>query len=311
MRAAKRARDDAARTLSRLIAEDAQNFSMKFISSKNWKDLFWRLYERSFDADIFGRAAQVAFYFTFAIFPFIYFLVSLLGLLLETSDGFRSELFTYLNRLMPMAVFDLVKRTIDEIVANSSGGKVILGLLITLWSASTGVDAIRSALNDVYTLKETRSFWWTKLQSLALTLVVTVLTAFVLTVVFYGWELVQYSLASFGLEITSPLILVGIQWISILIVMLFACEIIYNLLPDFKKFRWKWIMPGSIVAILLWIIFTGVFRLYLGYFNTYNKAYGSLGAVIIMMLWLYLTALALMIGGAINAILHESNKTDP
>ncbi len=309
MRDVKRARDDAARALSRLIAEDAQNFSMKFNSSKNWKDLFWRLYERSFEADIIDRSAQVAFYFSFALFPLIYFLVSLFGLLLETSDGFKSELFSYLNRLMPTAVFDLVRKTIDEIIANSTGGKATLGLLVTLWSASAGVDAIRSAMNEVYDLKETRSWWRTKLQSLALTLVVTFLTAFVLTVVFYGWELVQYSLASVGLEVTSPLILVGIQWITILIVMLFACEIIYNLLPDFKKFRWKWIMPGSIVAILLWIIFTGGFRLYLGYFNTYNKAYGSLGAVIIMMLWLYLTALALMIGGAINAVLHESKNT--
>ena len=283
---------------------------MKSITKFDWKRFFIRLYDRSFDADIFGRAAQVAFYFTFALFPFIYFLVSLFGLLLDTSDGFKSELFTYLNRLMPIAVFDLVKKTIDEIIANSTGGKVTLGLLITLWSASTGVDAIRNALNDVYTLKETRSFWWTKLQSLLLTLVVTILTAFVLTVVFYGWELVQYSLASVGLEITSPLILVGIQWISILIVMLFACEVIYNLLPDFKEFRWRWIMPGSIVAILLWLVLTNGFRTYLGYFNTYNKAYGSLGAVIIMMLWLYLTALALMIGGEINAVLHESIKPD-
>ncbi|MFN2412415.1 MAG: YihY/virulence factor BrkB family protein, partial [Pyrinomonadaceae bacterium] len=85
----------------------------------------------------------------------------------------------------------------------------------------------------------------------------------------------------------------------------FACEVIYNLLPDFKEFHWIWITPGSIVAIILWLVLTNGFRIYLGYFNTYNKAYGSLGAVIIMMLWLYLTASALMIGGAINAVLHE------
>ena len=94
----------------------------------------------------------------------------------------------------------------------------------------------------------------------------------------------------------------------ILLIMLFACEIIYNLLPDFKKFRWVWITPGSVVAILLWIILTTGFRTYLGFFNSYNKAYGSLGAVIIMMLWLYLTASALMIGGAINAVLHDMRE---
>jgi membrane protein len=84
--------------------------------------------------------------------------------------------------------------------------------------------------------------------------------------------------------------------------------VIFNLLPDFKEFHWIWITPGSIVAILLWIILTTAFRTYLGYFNTYNRAYGSLGAVIILMLWLYLTASALMVGGAINAVLHQMRR---
>ena len=87
--------------------------------------------------------------------------------------------------------------------------------------------------------------------------------------------------------------------------MLFACEVIYNLLPNFKKHRWEWVTPGSIVAIVLWLLLTRGFRLYLEYFNSYNKAYGSLGAVIILMLWLYLTAIVIMIGGLINAVLRE------
>lgn len=284
---------------------------MTAVAKFKWKPFFIRLYQKSFETDIVDRSAQVAFYFSFALFPLIYFLVSLFGLILESSDGIKSELFTYLHRLMPTAVFNLVRTTIDEIIANSTGGKATLGLLVTLWSASAGIDAIRNAMNAVYGLKETRSWWQTKLQSLGLTLVVTILTTFVLTVVFYGWELVQYSLALVGLEVSSPLILVGIQWISILIVMLLVCEIVYNLLPDFKIFRWRWIMPGSIVAILLWILFTGGFRLYLGYFNSYNRAYGSLGAVIIMMLWLFLTALALIIGAAINAVVYELSAADP
>ncbi len=270
-----------------------------------WRPFFIRLYERSFDADIFSRAAQIAFYFSFALFPLLYFLVSLFGLLLDSSDGLRNELFSYLRQILPVSVLDLVRKTVDEIVANSTGGKLTLGLVITLWSASAGIDGIRSALNAVYELKETRSVWRTKMQSLIYTLVVAVLTFVVLAIVFYGWQLVGYALASIGFEVSSPLVLVAIQWIAMLLVMLFACEVIYNLLPDFKEFHWIWITPGSIVAILLWLVLTNGFRIYLGYFNTYNKAYGSLGAVMIMMLWLYLTALALMIGGAINAVLHE------
>ncbi len=283
---------------------------MNRILAFNWKRFFVGLYERSFDADIFSRAAQVAFYFSFALFPLLYFLVSLFGMLLDSSDGLKAELFDYLRHIMPLSVFDLVRRTVDEIVANSTGGKATLGLVVTLWSASAGVDAIRNALNAVYGLKETRSWPRTKSQSLFLTFIVTILTAVVLAIVFYGWQLFQYALLKIGLEVTSPLILVSIQWISTLLVMLFACEIIYNLLPNLRKFKWVWITPGSIVAILLWILLTSGFRTYLGFFNSYDKTYGSLGAVIIMMLWLYLTASALMIGGAINAVYHEMREAE-
>lgn len=275
------------------------------LSVDQWKRFFVRLYERSINADIFGGAAQVAFYFSFAIFPLLYFLVSLFGLILESSEGLKGELYSYLRQIMPFSVFDLVRKTIDEIVVNSSGGKAIFGLAVALWSASAGVDALRSALNAVYGLKERRLWFWTKLQSLFFTFVVIILVALIITTVFYGWQLVQLGLDQVGVEITSPWILVTIQWVTTLLVMLFACEIIYNLLPDFKTFRWIWVSWGSIVAIILWIVLTTGFRIYLGYFNTYNRTYGSLGAVIIMMLWLYLTAMALMVGGAINAVIAQ------
>lgn len=276
-----------------------------------WGKFFTRLYTKATDNDIFSHAAQVAFYFSFALFPLLYFLVSLFGLVLDSSQGLRDELFANLRQVMPLSVFDLVRKTVDEIVANSSGGKATLGLVVTLWSASAGVDAIRNSLNSIYQLKESRPWWRTKLESLAITFVVTILSGVMLATVFYGWQLGQRALAAVGLNVTSPLILVLIQWVSTLIVMLFACEVIYNFLPDFRKFRWIWITPGSIVAIILWLVLTTAFRTYLGYFNSYNKAYGSLGAVIIMMLWLYLTATALMIGGAINAVLHEMVEDEP
>ncbi len=276
----------------------------------NWKRFVTRFYERSFDADIFSRAAQVAFYFSFALFPLLYFLVSLFGIVLESSEGLKTELLSYLSQIMPYSVFELVRKTIDEIITNSTGGKATIGLAVALWSASAGVDAIRSALNAIYRLKETRPWWRTKLESLVFTFVVATLMLLVLIIVFNGWQLVQLALSGIGLAVTSPLVLVTIQWVSILLVMLFACEIIYNLLPDFKKRRWIWVTYGSIVAIILWIVLTTGFRVYLGYFNSYNKTYGSLGAVIIMMLWLYLTATAIMIGGAINAVLAELGLPD-
>lgn len=271
----------------------------------DWVDFFQRLYRKADDSDLFNRAAQAAFYFSFALFPFIFFLVSLFGLVLTSTDALKTELFEYLQQLMPTSVFVLVRNTVEEVVANSSSGKLTLGLVAALWSASAGVDAIRSALNSIYELRERRNWLFIKVQSLALTLVVSILTGIGLIIVFYGWQIIEKATNSVGLPTTSPIITVGIQWLSILIVMLLACEVIYNFLPDFRKFKWIWITSGSIVAIILWLLLTGGFRLYLSFFNNYDKTYGSLGAVIILLLWLYLTALVLMIGGAINAVIHD------
>ncbi len=275
-----------------------------------WSHFFKRLYEIADVSDLFNRAAQAAFYFSFAIFPFIFFLVSLFGLVLESTDNLKSELFSYLRQVMPFSVFTLVRNTVNEVIVNSSTGKLALSLIATLWSASSGVDAVRAALNAIYGLRERRTWWWLKGQSILLTIVVTVLAGIGLTIVFYGWQFFRQASESAGLPITSPLILIAIQWFSILLVMLVACEFIYNFMPDFRKFRWIWLTAGSLVAIMLWLILTSGFRTYLHFFNSYDRTYGSLGAVIIMLLWLYLTAMVIMIGGAFNAVLNELRDAD-
>jgi membrane protein len=283
---------------------------MNPVFDQRWKDFLLSLYTKSQSSDIFGRAAETAFYFSFAIFPLLFFLISLFGLLLDSTETLKAETFAYLGQIMPGSAFDLVQKTVEEIVKSSSGGKLTLGLVFTFWSASAGVDGIRSGLNRVYGLRDLRSWWLTKLSSLGLTLFFTSIVGIVLGIVFYGWQIYRLLIAKLGIPISSPTILVGIQWASILILMLFVVQTIFNLLPAFPKLRWKWITPGSVVAVLLWLILTSIFRLYLAYFNNYDKAYGSLGAVMILMLWLYLTALVLLIGGAINAVLEETADLD-
>ncbi len=275
------------------------------LTGKTIKDFFLRLYNKIFETELLDRGAQVAFYFSFSLFPLLFFLISLFGLVLESTDRLQSELFAYLYQIMPASAYELVRKTVEEIVVSSTTGKLTLGLAITLWSSSIGVDSLRNALNAVAGITETRPWWKTKLQSLALTFVSILLLAIAVALVFYGWQLVQIGLGMFGFESVSRWWLVTLQWVMILAVMLAACEIVYNLLPDYKSFRWDWVTYGSIVSIFLWIVFTGGFRLYLEYFNTYNRAYGSLGAVIILMLWLYLTAVVLLIGAAVNAVRSE------
>jgi membrane protein len=107
------------------------------------------------------------------------------------------------------------------------------------------------------------------------------------------------------LPIDSTYVLQAVQWIAVLALLLFAFALIYNFAPNHDPFRWKWITPGAVIGVVLWLLFSGGFRLYLRYFDSYAATYGSLGAMIILMLWLYLTALVILIGGAINAIFDE------
>lgn len=269
------------------------------------KNVLFSLYDKFWEEDILSRSAQVAFYLSFSLFPLLLFLVNLFGLILGQADDLRLELFSYLRQIMPNSAYVLVQKTILEVSENSSSGKLTFGFLIALWSASAGIDSLRVALNHVCKLKETRSWWKTKLESLSLTLILIFLFSFVLGIVFYGWKFLSLLLSLIKFPIESFIVLQFIQWITFILVLLFIFGLFYNFLPNQKESKRKWISYGSVTAIVLWLLLTNGFRLYLNYFNNYDKTYGSLGAVIILMLWLYLTALVILIGGALDSVLLE------
>lgn len=273
-------------------------------------DFLKRLYAKALvEEDLLSSSAQVAFYFAFALFPLLLFLVSLFGIVLESADDLRKEMFFYLGQVMPGSAAKLVQTTIEQVSQNSSGGKLTFGLATALYSASVGIDSIRVALNGVYNLSETRPWWKTKLLTLFLTLVLAVLITIALGVIFYGGKFLTFILGFVNLPIPSPFFLGVLQTVTVLVVLISTFALLYNYLPKHRKHSWVWITPGAIVGIVLWLLLSYGFRLYLGYFNTYDKTYGSLGAVIVLMLWLYLTALVILIGGSINAVLQEF--TDP
>lgn len=269
-----------------------------------------KLYEKSIKDDIFSSAAQVAFYLSFAIFPLLLFLVTLLGIVLGSAHHFRADLFSYLARIMPISAFELVRHTVDEVIANRSGDKLTVGLLVALWSASAGVNSLRNALNRVYGFEETRAWWKTRGISLSFTFVLTVLITVALAIVFYGWQVISFFFSLVSIEVSSPFVLVVLQWTITLVVLLIVFELLYNVLPCRKPFRWFWITPGATVGILLWLLLSNGLRTYLAYWNSYDRTYGSIGAVIILMLWLYLTSLVILIGGMINSILGEIREDD-
>jgi len=274
------------------------------------KEFFTRLYTKGFDEeDLLSNAAQVAYFFLFALFPLLLFLVSIFGIVLESASDIRAEMFTYLRQAMPSSAYELVRKTIEEVTESSSGGKLTFGLLLALYSASAGIDSLRITLNGVYNLAEQRPWWKTKLLSLAMTLGLGILVTLALGIILYGSRFTNLILDTINLPIQSPVILGVLQFIIVAIVLVLIFALLYNYLPQHKKPSWVWISPGAIAGIVLWLVLSFSFRLYLSYFDTYDKTYGSLGAVMVLMLWLYLTALVILVGGSINAVLQEF--TDP
>lgn len=285
-------------------------FTIEELRNLDLKDFGKRLYTKAFDEeDVMSAAAQVAFYFAFALFPLLLFLVSLFGIVLVNADDLRAEMFFYLRQVMPGSAYELVQTTVEEVTQGSTGGKLTFGILAALWSASAGIDSIRIALNGVYNLTETRPWWKTKLLSVSMTLGLGILVTIALGVVFYGGKLISLTLNSLSLPVESPIFLGILQWVTVLVVLITIFALLYNYLPKHKESKWVWVTPGAIASIVLWLVLSYSFKLYLTYFDSYNKTYGSLGAVIILMLWLYLTALVILIGGTINAVVQEF--TDP
>lgn len=269
-----------------------------------------RLYERFWEEDVLSKSAQVAFYLSFSLFPLLLFLVNLFGLILDTADDLRLQLFSYLKQIMPPTAYSLVQRTIEEVTANSSGSKLTFGFVVALWSASAGMDSLRVALNHVFRIRETRTWWRTKAESLLFTLLLIVLLSFVLGIVFYGWKFLSVFLALISLPVESFLILQIIQWLSFVGVLLFTFGILYRFLPNHDDVVHRWVSIGSVAAIILWVLVTNGFRVYLNFFDNYDKTYGSLGAMIVLLLWLYLTALVILIGALVDSVLAELKKVE-
>lgn len=256
--------------------------------------------------EVLNHAAQVAFFFTFALFPLLLFLTSLFGLILHEDSSVRTQLLGYLAKVMPASAFGLVETWIDEVAQGSSGGKLTFGLVVALWSASSGLDNLRVSLNAVYGIKETRSWLHTRALSVVLTVSLGFLVASTLMLVFYGTEVLNWLLPGLPAELTG-----AVSYSVVLLALLFAFAVVFNLVPDHPTRTWAWFSPGAFTGIFLWLSFSAGFRIYLGFFDTYARTYGSLGAVIILLLWLYLTAVVVLVGAVINRVVIDLRAENP
>lgn len=273
------------------------------------RELAGRIWREIYEGDLLTRAAALAYYFLFSLFPLLLFLLSMLGYFAERGTELRRDLFSYLARLVPRSAWDLVQKTLDEVTRNAGTGKISFGLLAALWVASSGIVAIGEALNAAYGVKESRPWWRIRLLAIGLTLAVAAIVIGALLLVIYSGQIGEYLAQRLSWGELFLLLWHLLQWPIVISCTLLSFALIYYFTPDLKEQKWYWITPGSVTAVILWLSVSFILRLYLRFFDRFSITYGSLGALIVLMLWFYLTGAAILIGGKVNAeIEHAAAK---
>ena len=261
------------------------------------------------DDRIFGHAAELGFYFLFALFPTLLCASSILGLAARSAFQFYDKLLDYLAVVIPTAALGTVLSTFNETTAAATSGKVTFGLIAAVWSASVGISAIQDTLNAVYKIEDSRSYIMARIQAIGLTILLTIIVTLGLASMLLGdyyARIVEHRIHEFLLRAAAAVSIRATSWIVAGALLALTFAVIYYWAPDCKKRCWHWLTPGGTVGIAGWLVASFGLRIYLHFFNNYTVTYGSLGAVIILLMWFYITGLMLLLGAEINSLIEAA-----
>ncbi len=268
----------------------------------------WIVMKRSgkafIDDNLVSRAAELGYYFLFALFPMLLSASSILGLVAKKASTVYIGLLNYLAIVIPHTAFQMVIETFNQTAAAATGGKFIFGLAAALWSASVGFAAIQDTANIVYKVKETRPYWKAKLQAIGVTiLLILVITSalFVMLAADYLVRRTKDFTRNHAIASVEVLLIHAVAWICVLALLMMLFALIYYFAPDVTNKKWHWLTPGAAIGILGWLAASMGLRVYLHYSPGYTATYGSLGGVIILLTWFYITGLMILAGAEINS----------
>lgn len=263
-----------------------------------------RLWRESRKDELLGRAAQLSYYVLLALFPALIVLTAAMGLL--SVQRYMPELMSYLHNVLPQDALSMVERFLQQVAEGSGANILSLGGLGALWASSSGVTAIMEALNVVYDVQEdSRPFWRVRLTAIFLTIGLAGFVILSLTLVLYGESLGFWIADLIGLGQAFTWAWAMLRWPVIVGLMLFVVGVVYYVCPDIEQ-DWRWVSPGSVFAVTMWIVVSLGFKAYVDNFGDYNKVYGSIAGVVVLMLWLYWSGLVLLLGGEINAEIEHA-----
>jgi membrane protein len=277
------------------------------IPGKGWKDILWRVYASVNDNRLLAVAAGVTFYSVLAIFPAVAAFVSLCGLIADAST--IDAHLSLVAGILPGGALDILHEQLTKLAAKSNaklGVGFVFGLGVALWSANAGMKAIIDALNVVYDEKEKRSFIRLNLLSLLFTLLAILSLMVALGVVIVAPLVLSFA----GLPSISGLLISVLRWPLLLLLAALALAAIYRCGPSRREARWQWLTFGSVAAAVAWLLSSVLFSWYIASFGAYNATYGSLGAAVGMMMWMWISAIVILLGGELNAEIEHQTARD-
>jgi membrane protein len=274
---------------------------------RGWRDILWRVYEKINDSRLLAVAAGVVFFAILALFPALTALVSLYGLFADPTT--IDQQLAGLSRILPGGAVDILHEELTRLASAKNSGLsagFVFGVLFALWSANSGMKAIIDGLNVAYGEKEKRSFFRLTLASLGMTIIA--LASIMLAI---GAVVVApIVLGHLGLgQLTRGLIGIA-RWPALLILVVIALALLYRFAPSRREPRWQWLSVGGFTAALLWLVTSGLFSWYIANFGNYNATYGSLGAAMGMMMWMWISAIVILLGAQLNAEIEHQTARD-
>lgn len=284
-------KDDQAFFVSRI------NKPAKYTKNPNF--FSYLIYRISKD-DASGMAAQLSYYFMLSLFPMLIFLLSIVPMLGADPHDISDMIIEY----VPQEYSEQVQGVIEEIFNASSGGTLSIGLIVALWSASNGMTAIMNAFNVAYDVEDKRNFVVSKLSSVLFTLAMVIVLPIALILPTFGGVIGDFIFGPLGLGDEVKWLFNLVRVILPFLIVFVSFIVLYTLAPN-VKIKIMSVLPGTAFSTVLFLVGAFLFSFYISNFANYNKTYGSLAGIIILMLWLYITGFILIIGAEINAILHQ------
>jgi membrane protein len=269
-----------------------------------WSDLFKRTLKESYVDDILSLSAQLAYYFFLSLFPALLFLVSLASFF--PVENLVDEAVRYLGGVAPPDAISFLRDQIHKISESDDGGILTFAFLFTIWSSSGAMVSIISTMNMAYDIEESRPWWKTRLIAVGLTvgLALFILVSFALVIA--GPTLAERVAGAMHLGPAFEWTWKVLQWPIVFALVATAVGVIYYYAPDAEQ-DWVWITPGAVLATLLWLVISLGFKIYLANWGEYNETYGALAGVIILLLWFYLSGLAILAGAELNAEIEHAS----